>query len=648
MEHLQDLLLYLSAFLLIALASAQIGEFFTKIKLPKITGYLFTGVLVGAFVLKFLPEEAVHDLRFIDEIALGFIAMAAGNELFLPELKGKFKSIGFTTFFLILVTFTLTSITVFLIADYIPFTVGMPTASLVAIAILTGALLIARSPSSAIAIVTELRAKGPYTQIMLGVTVIMDIIVITIFAISTSVADALLLGVGLNISFLLLLLVEMTIAVINAYILYKILGLILGSTLHTYIKTFLILLIGYLVFVLATFFREFSAEYTPFELLVEPLLITMIAGFLITNYSKHRVEFHQILTKTGPYIYVAFFTLTGASLKLDVLAKVWPIALVLVAVRLFAIMIGSFTGGMLAGDPIEHNKLKWMGFVTQAGVALGLAKEVADEFPSFGTEFATMIIAVVVLNQIFGPIFLKYAINKVGEAHKHGKHAPFDGIRDVIIFGLDNQAMALTHQLQAHNWQVKIACTDEEHRPKHSNMDDVIICGCSVFEMSEETFARLEASSADALVTMLSDEENLHICELFYERFGTETIITRLDDRAYFDKFHELGVLIVDPGTAIVSLMEQFVRSPTAVSLLLGDGDGQDMMEITLTDPDLDGVYLRNLRLPTDTLIMSIHRGRDVIVTHGYTKLKLGDRVTVVGSDESLDHVTLLFEKTPV
>jgi len=175
-------------------------------------------------------------------------------------------------------------------------------------------------------------------------------------------------------------------------------------------------------------------------------------------------------------------------------------------------------------------------------------------------------------------------------------------------------------------------------------MDEVVVCDCPVSEMGDEVFARLEAANADAIVTMLSDEENLHVCELFYEKFGTTTIITRLHDRAYFDRFHELGVLVVDPGTAIVSLLEQFVRSPTAVSLMLGDGDGQDIMEIELTDSDLDGIYLRNLRLPTDTLIMSIHRGRDVIVTHGYTKLKLGDRVTVVGSNESLDHVSLLFE----
>lgn len=648
MEQLQNIIPYLAAFFLIALASARVGEFFSKFKLPKITGYLFTGVIVGGFVLNFLPETAVHDLHFIDEIALGFIALAAGNELFLPDLKGKYKSIALTTLFIVLTTFAFVSVTVYMLSDYIPFAKGMPTAVLVSIAILAGAISIARSPSSAIAVVTELRAKGSYTQIMLGVTMVTDIVVISIFAVATSVTDALLLDLGINFGFVLLLLGEMVLATIMGYAMYKVLSLVLGSNLHTNAKAALILFIGYTIFFISTFLREYSHEHAPVEILVEPLLVAMIAGFLITNFSKHRSEFHHILHSTSPYVYIAFFTLTGASLKLDMLLQIWPIALVLFGVRIVSIMIGSFAGGTLAGDPAQHNRLKWMGLVTQAGVALGLAKEVAGEFPTFGGQFATLIIAVVVLNEIFGPVFLKYAINKVGEAHQHGKPAPFDGKRDAIIFGSDNQAIALSHQLQVHNWQVKIACTDENHKPEHNEMDDVIVCNCPVFEMDESIFDRLEAENADAIITMLSDEENLHLCELFYERFGTTTIITRLHNRSYFDKFHELGVLIVDPGTAIVSLLEQFVRSPTAVSLLLGSDNGQHMMEIILTDPDLDGVYLRDLSLPTDTLIMSINRDQDVIVTHGYTKLKMGDRVTAIGSEDNLDLTCLLFEKNPV
>ena len=90
------------------------------------------------------------------ELSLAFIAFAAGSELYLKELRSRFKSIKFVTIGLVISTFTLGSLTVFILADFIPFMQGLPVASRIAISILTGAILVARSPSSAIAVITYL------------------------------------------------------------------------------------------------------------------------------------------------------------------------------------------------------------------------------------------------------------------------------------------------------------------------------------------------------------------------------------------------------------------------------------------------------------------------------------------------------------
>ena len=66
-----------------------------------------------------------------------------------------------------------------------------------------------------------------------------------------------------------------------------------------------------------------------------------------------------------------------------------------------------------------------------------------------------------------------------------------------------------------------------------------------------------------------------------------------------------------------------------------------------LRDPALHGALLRELRLPPDTLVLAIHRDGQAIVTHGYTQLRLGDKVTVMGSPESLREVELKFAATP-
>ncbi|MFQ5433388.1 MAG: cation:proton antiporter [Anaerolineae bacterium] len=636
-----NLIVFIASFAVVALASKQIGAFFARIKIPKITGYLFTGLVAGGFVLGFVPEEAVHSLRFIDEISLAFIAFAAGNELFLPELRGRFRSIGWVTAGLVIATFTLVSTAVFLLARFIPFMNGMPTMSLVAISILAGAILVARSPSSAIAIVNELRAKGPFTQVVLGVTVIMDVVVITLFAMTAAMADALLNQTSVNLGFIVLVGVDLLLALLSAYGLFKVLERILAMRAGLTVKTVLILLSGFTVFLLSTMIRDASNANLPFEILVEPLLVCMVAGFMVNNYSRHRVEFAKILHDAGPLVFVAFFTLTGASLELDVLASIWPIALALFAVRLLSIMIGSFTSGVLAGDPMPHNRLKWMGFVTQAGVALGLAKEVAGEFPEFGNAFATMIIAVVVLNEMVGPIFFKFAINRVGEAHPRGEVAPFDGVRDVLIFGLKAQAISLARQLRRHDWQVKLVCTSEQAMEELVAPDIDIQM---VEDLSVEALRKLDADHADALVSFLPNEQSYQLCELAYEHFGTETMVVRLRDRADFERFHKLGVMVVEPQTAVVSLLEHLVRSPAGTSLLLGMDEGQDVIDLEVRDPNLHGVALRDLRLPLDVLILSIHRNGHTLVSRGHTQLHLGDKVTMVGPQEKLEEVMLRFD----
>jgi Trk K+ transport system NAD-binding subunit len=478
----------------------------------------------------------------------------------------------------------------------------------------------------------------------LGVTVISDVLVIVFFAISADIADAVLTGISINIGLLLLLAVELLLSVGVGFGLSRILQWVLNRHWGQVVKTAVILTLGFGVFLLSSAVREYTHDNFPIEILLEPLLICMVASFIINNYSKCRLEFSEILHDVGPFVYVAFFTLVGEGLKLEILAQVWPIALALALIRVAVILIGSFGGGILAGDSMKSNRYKWMVFVTQAGVALGLAKEVAVEFPGWGDSFATTIIAMVVLNEIFGPILFKLALNRMGESHVQAEAAPFDGVRDAIILGLNPQSVTLARQLKTHHWQVRLAALDEPKvQARLAELDN----GLDVQllpDFSVTSLQTLEAAQADSFVLMLDDAENLQVCERIYEHFGTETVVVHSKDRALREAFTELGALIVEPDTAVVSLLEQFVRAPSASSLLLGKVHEQEIIDIELRNRDLDGITLRDLRLPLDVLILSVHRGSQTLVTHGHTQLKLGDKVTVFGVAKKLDEVMLRFD----
>lgn len=641
MSNISETLLLLGGFAIIAVAANQIAGFFQKLKLPFITGLLVIGLFSGPFIFKLLPKESGTNLQFINDISLAFIAFAAAAELYIKELRSRFKSIKWMTFGQLVVTFVFSSLAIYFLAGQINFMRDMNAANKIAVSILMATIFVARSPASAIAVINEMRAKGPFVQTAMGVTVVKDFLVILLFAICLSISKALVGGEPFSLIFLLVLVGELLASFGLGYLVGQLLKLVLKIRMHQHVKTAIILAIGYGVYALYYFIKHFTLDEFGKEFHLEPLLICIIGSFYVTNFSRFRYEFLKILEEVGPLIYIAFFTLTGASVSLDILPKVIGVALILFSIRLITMIMGSFVGGTLGGDSGLFRRIGWMPYVTQAGVGLGLATIVANAFPVWGNEFSTIVIAVIVLNQFVGPPLFKWSINLVGESRLKANVPHFDGVRDALIIGMESQSVALARQLKEHGWEAEIATRQQDI--DRSEYPDITIV--SIEDLSLKSLTGVNVEKAEAVVLMLTDKENHQVAETLYEHVGTKDIVVRLNQRYNFEKFHKLDCLIVDPSTAIVSLMDHFVRSPQAASLLLGMEENQDTMDVEVLNKDLRGLALRDLRLPSDIIILSVKRGGHMLITHGYTRLRQGDILTMVGSNDSLDKVALRFER---
>jgi len=630
----------LLVFGLIALASRQIGAFFTRIHFPLVTGFLLTGIVAGPYVLEVVSAGSLARVHFLDQIALGFIGFAAGAHLYLPELKSRFRTIRWVTLGQLVFTYTLSSLALFLLADAIPFMATLPTPARLAIALMGAAILVARSPSSAIAIINELRARGPFTRLVLGVTITMDVIVILLFAISSSIADVLLDQLGFRLGLVLFVVAEIVMAAGLGVILGKLVARVSTIPVNGALKGILLLACNYLVFPFSSFLHHFSRDSLSMEIFLEPLLVCMVAGFVVTNFSSSRTEVHPVLDLVGQPVYVVFFTLVGASLTFGTLVQTWHIALLLFAVRLLGIFVGSVVGGVAGGDPWRLNRISWMTFVTQAGIGLGLAREVAVEFPEWGEAFATMMIAVIIINQLVGPPLFKWALHMAGESHVRAGRRDLRGVPVAFIFGLEGQSLALARQLHAHGWVVHIVTRKTESIEEVPEREIEIV---SVLDLSPASLEKVGAGKAQAFVALMQNEENLEICQAAYERFGTQCVIVRSQDRSYWERYRALGATILDPGLAMVNLLDHFVRSPAAAALLQGMEKGQDVVELLVSNPDLHGKALRDLQLPVDTLVLSLSRNHSSLLCHGYTRLHVGDHITIVGSESSLEEIQLTF-----
>ena len=635
---INQLTIFLVGFAIIAIASNQIAKVFQKVKFPIITGLIITGIIAGSSVLNFITPEALDNLNFLNEIALSIIAFSAGSELFLNDLRSRLNSIKWMTIGQLVITFVMSSVVIFFIAEHIPFMAEMNTASKIAVSILFGTIFVARSPSSAIAVINEMRANGPFTKTVMGVTVVKDVLVIILFAICFSISKAFINGDEIGFLFLGILALEIAASFGIGIIVGRILQIPFAFSMHKHLQWFIVVAIGYGVYLFAHFIKVESAFFLEHEFLIEPLLICIIASFVVTNYSKHRIEFSKLLHDISPLIFIVFFTLTGASLSLQVLMSVFWIAVGLFFLRLFTMVLGGAFGVIAAKDDKKYIPIAWMPFLTQAGVALGLATIIAKEFPTWGHEFETIVIAIIVINQLVGPPLFKFALNYVKETHLRAKTPDFDGTRDAVIFGIENQSIALAAQLEKHKWSARIVCL-KGMKPNNSTHEII-----QVDEISVKVFKELELKKAEAIVLMFSDDENYKIAELLYEYVGTKDIIVRLNERDNFEKFHKLGALIIEPATAMVSLLDHFVRSPNATSLLLGMDEGQDTLDIEIRNKDIHGLHLRDLRLPQDVIVLSVKRKGQMIISHGYTRLRLGDIMTMVGSENSLEEIKIKFD----
>ncbi len=645
MEYSKEIFIALGGFLIIALSANHISKFFAKIKFPLITGLLLAGILAGSDGFGLIPSENTSRLNFLNEISLAFIAFAAGSELYLKEIRSQFKSILWNTLGQLVITFSLGVLGVFLASEYIPFMVEMNFAEKMSVGILMATIFVARSPSSAIAVINELRAKGPFTKTSIGVTVVKDVLVIVLFAICFALAKTFLSGEPFSLLSLVYLLIEL----IVSFALGRFLGIIIKwffkFKMNKYLKVTILISLGYSVYLFADWLGEFTVQehILGHKFYIEPLLICILGSYYVTNYSTSRPEFIEVLHETGPIIYVVFFTLTGASLQVEVLFQVFGIAVLFFFIRLSAMVIAGYVGGTLAGDPWKFRHLNWMPYVTQAGVGLGLATLIKHAFPEFGVQFETIIVGVIVINQIVGPPLFKYALYKVDETHEKHETPAFDGHNDAIIFGFEPMSLALARQLKNNGWGVKIAAMRKADEIE--SVDDIDIVFMDSISLS--CLNKLNPKNADTMVLMLSDRENYQWCELIYEQIGTKEIVVRASgDRYYAKKFKALEALVVDPNSAMVNLMDHFVRSPNATSILLGMETDQDAVDIEIRDASIQGLALRDIRLPSDILILSISRNDQMMITHGYTRLRLGDIVTILGSQESIDKVGLMFGPT--
>ena len=397
-------------------AGLLVSRFVKPLKMPAVTGYLIAGILIGPYCLGrlgiaglgFPSMTEVKALSLFNDVALGFIAFAIGNEFRLSQLKHTGRQATVIGIIQALVAALLVDVVLIALHEFV---LGerLPLAD----AITLGAIATATAPAATLMVVRQYKAKGKLTDLLLPIVALDDAVGLIVFSISFGIAKALNLGMFDLTSILL----EPILEIIASLLLGLIMGIIF-SAVEKYFKSNskrLSLSITFVILTVALSMMEFHIGTV--KVGFSSLLVCMMLGTVFCNVCDFSEE---IMGKTDRWtapLFILFFVLSGAELELSVLGN-----LAIVGIGLAYIVtrsIGKYFGAYISAKAVHCEPLiqRYLGItlLPQAGVALGMSVTVAQTLGEGGQMVRNIVLFGVLIYELVGPTLTRIALTKSGD-----------------------------------------------------------------------------------------------------------------------------------------------------------------------------------------------------------------------------------------
>ena len=419
---------YVAILLFVALLSTRLMRI---IKLPNVTGYIVTGIIMGPFIFGLLFNNFSFDgikngviygfvdkINWVSTVALGFIAFSIGTSFKKATIKALGKRVIIITILEALGASLLVILALiaahFMFPEYVSWQIVLTLSAIAS----------ATAPAATLMVIKQYNARGPLVNTLLPVVALDDAAALILFAILFQIATAISGGTITVYAVIIKPLLEITISLAVGIVL----GLLI-SLMNRWFKSRnnrLIWCIFSVFAALGIYYWFKSPMMGSFEL--SSLLICMMAGAIYTNFVKESNRTLDVMDRFTSPIYMMFFVISGASLDLSIFFNSDGLLVVLVAfVYIIFRIIGKWSGAFIGAGitRCEPQVKKYLGFalIPQAGVAIGLSTTAYRLFsnnPSPECQRAGAIILAIILTstlvyELIGPMCAKFAFKKAHE-----------------------------------------------------------------------------------------------------------------------------------------------------------------------------------------------------------------------------------------
>ena len=421
MTQTASIFLSLSIALLAGLLLSRLAKL---VKLPAVTAYLISGVLIGPFVLGALNipgigiiSEQIEGFGLISDLALGFIAFSMGNEFRLSQLKKIGKQATVIGVLQALITTIVVDVALIALHFAMPDTLSIPAA------IVLASVATATAPAATLMVVKQYKAKGPVTDVLLPVVALDDAVGLVVFAISFGIARSMGTAGVSPLAIILEPLLEIVLSLLLGFVM-GLLFTLCEKYFHSRSKR---MAVSVTFVMLTVALSGLKFEIGDIHIAFSSLLACMMLGTVFCNICEVSEELMDRADRWTTPVLILFFVISGAELDLSVFTQ-WTVVVVGI-IYIIARSLGKYYGANISAriTKSDPNIIKYLGItlLPQAGVALGMAIKAIELGPD-GAIVRNITLFAVLIYEIVGPFLTKMALTKAGDIKEEGRKSARD------------------------------------------------------------------------------------------------------------------------------------------------------------------------------------------------------------------------------
>ncbi len=593
---------------------------FRIVQFPIVVGEILAGMLIGHSGLNLI--EPSPTLEFLAEFGFTYLMFLSGLEVDFSVLVGgegeRGEKLWRRPLFLAGLSFLLT-LTLALVSAW-----GLHQRGFIRNPLLMGLILSTTSLGIVVPVLKERELLGTvYGQAILTAALIADFV--TLFLLTVVIA---LLSRGLTLDLLLILVLLAVFALTvrlaryfaNIPLLRNVLREFSSATSQLQVRGAFAFMVAWVVLAEA--------------LGVEVILGAFLAGAIISLVAGHgESPLREKLDAIGYGFFIPIFFITvGINFNLHALMASKN-ALVLVPVLLLLAYAVKLLPALVYRLRFTWRDALAAGFLLSSRLSLIIAAAaIALRIGAISEAVNAGIIFVAVVTCTLSPIMFGRLYRPKTRAKRVG----------VLIVGADQMAELLARRLRRVGEQVTILAMDRHRADQLTRKGYRVVVGD---RHEVEVLRRAGADKVHALVALTPNPETRYqVCVLAKDVFSVPLVVARVGSVALAERLRALGVRIVQPALATVIALEGALRFPTTFDLLIREDEEITVGEALVRNPAFIGVPLRRVHLPGNALILSIRRDNVVLVPHGDTVLRRGDRVAIIGSPESVEEAVQILQ----